>query len=118
MPEEDLVEVKFRLYDGSEIGPFWYSPSSTVGYLKEKILAEWPKDSKLNPKAVNDVKIISGGKILENSKTVGQCQMPFHELQKGAITMHVVVQPAVAKTKAEKKIDEAERKSICSCSIL
>ncbi|KAL2905248.1 Membrane-anchored ubiquitin-fold protein 4, partial [Bienertia sinuspersici] len=39
-------------------------------------------DTKVNPKAVNDFKIISGGKILENSKTVNQCQMPFNELQK------------------------------------
>ena len=43
MPEEDLVEVKFRLYDGSDMGPFKYSPGSTVAQLKEKIVAEWPK---------------------------------------------------------------------------
>ncbi|GLT27210.1 hypothetical protein SLA2020_022260 [Shorea laevis] len=30
MPEEDLVEVKFRLYDGSDVGPFRYSPTSTT----------------------------------------------------------------------------------------
>lgn len=43
MPEEDLVELKFRLYDGSDIGPFRYSPASTVAMLKERIVAEWPK---------------------------------------------------------------------------
>lgn len=43
MPEEDLVELKFRLYDGSDIGPFRYSSSSTVGMLKERIICEWPK---------------------------------------------------------------------------
>lgn len=43
MPEEDLVELKFRLYDGSDIGPFQYSPTSTVATLKERIVAEWPK---------------------------------------------------------------------------
>lgn len=43
MPEEDLVELKFRLYDGSDIGPFRYSPASTVSMLKERIVAEWPK---------------------------------------------------------------------------
>ncbi|KNA03816.1 hypothetical protein SOVF_205510 isoform A [Spinacia oleracea] len=118
MPEEDLVEVKFRLYDGSDIGPFRYSPASTVANLKERIVADWPKDKKVTPKVANDVKIINAGKILENSKTVGQCRMPFGELQKGVITMHVVVQPSVAKAKTEKKIDESERKSICSCSIL
>ena len=43
MPEEDLIELKFRLYDGSDIGPFQYSPASTVAMLKERIVAEWPK---------------------------------------------------------------------------
>ncbi|KAL2928343.1 Membrane-anchored ubiquitin-fold protein 3 [Bienertia sinuspersici] len=103
---------------GRRSGHFGIHHLQLLGISRKKFLLSGLKIRKLNPKAVNDVKIISGGKILENSKTVGQCQMPFHELQKGAITMHVVVQPAVAKTKAEKKIDEAERKSICSCSIL
>ena len=44
MPEEeDLVELKFRLYDGSDVGPFHYSPTATVGMLKERIVSEWPK---------------------------------------------------------------------------
>lgn len=43
MPEEDLLELKFRLYDGSDIGPFRYAPSSTVAMLKERIVAEWPR---------------------------------------------------------------------------
>lgn len=43
MPEEDSVELKFRLYDGSDIGPFRYSPASTVAMLKERIVTEWPK---------------------------------------------------------------------------
>uniref|UniRef100_A0A5B6ZW14 Membrane-anchored ubiquitin-fold protein n=1 Tax=Davidia involucrata TaxID=16924 RepID=A0A5B6ZW14_DAVIN len=118
MPDEDLVELKFRLYDGSDIGPFRYSASSTVAMLKERIVAEWPKDKKIAPKAANDVKLISAGKILENNKTVGQCRIPFGELPKGVITMHVVVQPSLAKAKTEKKVDEVPRKNICACSIL
>ncbi|KAK9221866.1 hypothetical protein WN944_010296 [Citrus x changshan-huyou] len=43
MPEEELVELKFRLYDGSDIGPFRYSPTSTVAMLKERIFSDWPK---------------------------------------------------------------------------
>lgn len=43
MPEEDLVELKFRLYDGSDVGPFQYSPTATVSMLKERIVSEWPK---------------------------------------------------------------------------
>ncbi|EXC29149.1 hypothetical protein L484_005657 [Morus notabilis] len=99
MPEEDLVELKFRLYDGSDIGPFRYSPASTVAMLKERIVTEWPKDKKIVPKGANDIKLINAGKILENNKTVGQCRVPFGELPGGVITMHVVVQPSLAKAK-------------------
>ncbi|EYU31844.1 hypothetical protein MIMGU_mgv1a0165172mg, partial [Erythranthe guttata] len=73
---------------------------------------------RITPKAANDVKLISAGKILENNKTVAQCKMPFGELPNGVITMHAVVQPSLAKAKTEKKVDEAPKKSICSCSIL
>ncbi|XP_021895766.1 membrane-anchored ubiquitin-fold protein 4 [Carica papaya] len=118
MPDEDLVELKFRLYDGSDIGPFRYSPAATVAMLKERIVSEWPKDKKIAPKSANDIKLISAGKILENNKTVGQCRVPFGELPRGVITMHVVVQPSVTKAKTEKKVDEAPKKTVCSCTIL
>ncbi|KAI4387903.1 hypothetical protein MLD38_000290 [Melastoma candidum] len=117
-PEEDLIELKFRLYDGTDIGPFHYPPSSTVASLKDRIFSDWPKDKKIIPRTANDIKLINAGKILENSKTVGQCQAPFGELPKAVITMHVVVQPSLAKSKTEKKVDEIPRKHICSCAIL
>lgn len=47
MPDEDLIELKFRLYDGSDIGPFRYLPASTVAMLKERIVAEWPKGQRV-----------------------------------------------------------------------
>ncbi|KAI3520654.1 hypothetical protein L2E82_33205 [Cichorium intybus] len=118
MPEEDLLELKFRLLDGSDIGPFRYSPASTVAMLKERIVAEWPKDKKGGPKSANDIKLINAGKILENNKTVGQCRTPFGELPKGVITMHAVVQMSLTKAKTEKKIDEAPKTNICACTIL
>ncbi|XP_050233986.1 membrane-anchored ubiquitin-fold protein 4 [Mercurialis annua] len=118
MPEEELVELKFRLYDGSDIGPFRYSPASTVAMLKERIVTEWPKDKKIAPKAANDIKIINAGKILENNKTVSQCKAPFGDLPKGVITMHVVVQPSIVKAKTEKKVDDPPRRNFCACSIL
>nr|KAJ0218885.1 hypothetical protein LSAT_V11C300142980 [Lactuca sativa] len=96
MPEEDLLEVKFRLFDGSDIGPFRYSPASTISLLKERIVAEWPKDKKGGPKSANDIKLINAGKILENNKTVGQCRTPFGDLP---ITMHALVQVSLTKTK-------------------
>lgn len=56
-------------------------------------------DKKIVPKAANDIKLINAGKILENNKTVGQCRVPFGDLPRGVITMHVVVQPSLAKAK-------------------
>ncbi|XP_076954349.1 membrane-anchored ubiquitin-fold protein 4-like [Bidens hawaiensis] len=118
MPEEDLLELKFRLLDGSDIGPFMYPPASTVAMLKERIVSEWPKDKKGGPKSANDIKLINAGKILENSKTVGQCRTLFgEELPKGVITMHAVVQMSLTKAKTEKKIDEAPN-NVCACTIL
>ncbi|KAG2405206.1 Membrane-anchored ubiquitin-fold protein [Vigna angularis] len=100
MPEEEVVELKFRLYDGSDMGPFRYSPASTVSVLKDRIFADWPKDKKIIPKSANDIKLISAGRILENNRTVGQCRVPLGELPKGVIiTMHVVVQPPLLKAK-------------------
>ncbi|KAG4207241.1 hypothetical protein ERO13_A03G053880v2 [Gossypium hirsutum] len=97
MPEEDLVDIKFRIYDGSDIGPFRYSATSTVDMLKQRIVSDWPKGKTIVPKSVNEVKLISSGKILENNKTVGLCKVPFGEVPGGAIIMHVVVQPSLAK---------------------
>jgi len=51
------------------------------------------------PKGINEVKLISSGKILENNKTVGQCKTPFGDIAGGVIVMHVVVQPSLAKSK-------------------
>ena len=56
-------------------------------------------DKSISPKTANDVKLISGGKILENDKSVAQCRAPFGDLPSNAITMHVVVQPSSAKSK-------------------
>ncbi|KAJ8479186.1 hypothetical protein OPV22_022913 [Ensete ventricosum] len=118
MPDEDLIELKFRLYDGTDIGPIRYSASSTVAMLKERIISEWPRDKKIIPKVANDVKLISAGKVLENNTTIAQCRSPFGELPSGVVTMHVVVQPSLTKTKTEKKVDKLPKKSACCCSIL
>lgn len=43
MAVEELVELKFRLADGSDIGPSKYSSTTTVTSLKERIISQWPK---------------------------------------------------------------------------
>ncbi|KAF3533223.1 hypothetical protein DY000_02038250 [Brassica cretica] len=100
MPEEESIDIKFRLYDGSDIGPFRYSAASTVDFLKQRVVSDWPKGKTVVPKGINEVKLISSGKILENNKTVAQCKTPFGETAGGVTVMHVVVQLSPAKTKS------------------
>lgn len=51
------------------------------------------EDKEYGPRTVKDLKLISAGKVLENNKTVGDCQSPLCDLPGGVTTMHVVVQP-------------------------
>lgn len=39
MSEGDLVEVKFHLFDGLDVGPFRFSPAFVVAILKDRIVA-------------------------------------------------------------------------------
>ncbi|XP_073010274.1 membrane-anchored ubiquitin-fold protein 3-like isoform X3 [Typha latifolia] len=93
MADEDAIELKFRLFDGSDIGPNKYDPSTTVASLKEIILARWPQDKEIAPKTINDVKLINAGRILENNRTLAESRVSVGELPGGVITMHVVVRP-------------------------
>jgi hypothetical protein len=52
MAGDDLVELKFRLYDGTDIGPNKYAPASTIATLKESILSQWPQGEYLCPSYV------------------------------------------------------------------
>ncbi|KAK9270963.1 hypothetical protein L1049_026551 [Liquidambar formosana] len=118
MAGEELVELKFRLFDGTDIGPSKYSPATTVGSLKEKILTQWPKDKENGPKTINDVKLINAGKILENNRTLAESRLPVGELPGGVITMHVVIRPPMSDKNSGKLQDDSPRNSRCSCSIL
>ncbi|KAJ9673751.1 hypothetical protein PVL29_023361 [Vitis rotundifolia] len=96
MAGEELIELKFRLADGTDIGPNKYNPTTSVGSLKEKILAQWPKDKENGPKTINDMKLINAGKILENNRTLAESRLLVGELPGGVITMHVVVRPPLS----------------------
>ncbi|KAB2023823.1 hypothetical protein ERO13_D06G040300v2 [Gossypium hirsutum] len=118
MAGEDLVELKFRLADGTDIGPTKYTPDTTIASLKEKILAQWPKDKENCPKTIQDVKLINAGKILENNKTLAESTLPVGELPGGVITMHVVLRLPLSDKNNEKQQDDSPKKSSCSCTIL
>ncbi|XP_019452964.1 PREDICTED: membrane-anchored ubiquitin-fold protein 2-like [Lupinus angustifolius] len=113
---QDQFEIKFRLSDGSDIGPKSFPPATSIATLKQSILAQWPKDKEYGPRTVKDVKLISAGKILENNRTVGECQSPLCDLPGGVTTMHVVVQPPNAEN--EKKVAGEAKQNKCVCVIL
>ncbi|MCO5566372.1 hypothetical protein L7F22_020049 [Adiantum nelumboides] len=90
MAGQDQFELKFRLTDGTDIGPNSYPPVTTVATLKESILAQWPRDNANGPKTIGDMTLINAGKILENNKTLAESSVPVGELSAGVITMHVL----------------------------
>lgn len=52
---QEQFEIKFRLPDGTDIGPNRYAAASTVATLKETIIAQWPKGSVPSPEALRRV---------------------------------------------------------------
>ncbi|KAK3041457.1 hypothetical protein RJ639_000434, partial [Escallonia herrerae] len=98
---EEGVELKFRIFDGTDIGHSTYASSTAIATLKQRLVAEWPQDKSVIPKSVSDVKLIHAGKVLENTKTLAESRIYIGDLPGGVTTMHVVVQPPVAKKKGK-----------------
>lgn len=115
---EDRIELKFRIFDGTDIAHSTYSSSTTVGTLKQKLVSEWPQGKTVTPKSVSDLKLIHAGKVLENSKTLADSRITFGDIPGGVVTMHVVVQPPVTKKKTEKNQEDKQKMNACSCTIL
>ncbi|KAI4346646.1 hypothetical protein L6164_007526 [Bauhinia variegata] len=114
--KQDQLEIKFRLIDGTDIGPKNFPAATSIATLKESILAQWPKDKENGPRTIRDVKLISAGKILDNNRTVGECQSPLYDIPGGVTTMHVVVQPPTMEK--EKKAAKDSNQNKCVCVIL
>ncbi|CAM8891479.1 unnamed protein product [Rhodiola kirilowii] len=115
---EQQIEIKFRIFDGTDISHNTYASSTSVASLKQQLVAQWPQDKSSIPKSVNDVKLIHAGKVLENNKTLAESRLFYGDLPGGVITMHVVVQPPLAKKKSDKKGEETTKQNSCACSIL
>ncbi|XP_048442847.1 membrane-anchored ubiquitin-fold protein 3-like [Pyrus x bretschneideri] len=115
----EYIALKFRIYDGTDIGINTYAPSMTVSSLKKRLLAEWPQAKTVTPKSVDEVKIIHGGKVLENSKTLADSRITAGNQTGEAVIMHAVVQPLVPKNKKTgKKQKDMQKMNSCSCTLL
>ncbi|CAA2997173.1 membrane-anchored ubiquitin-fold 2-like [Olea europaea subsp. europaea] len=112
---QDQMEIKFRLIDGSDIGPKNFPVATSVATLKEDIIAQWPKEKENGPRTVKDIKLISAGRILDNNRTVEECRSPLYDIPGVVTTMHVVVQPPA--TEGKKSPSDSEQNK-CVCIIL
>ncbi|XP_051117580.1 membrane-anchored ubiquitin-fold protein 1-like [Andrographis paniculata] len=112
---QDSVDIRFRMTDGTDIGPSSFPVSTSVADLKENIISQWPTEKENGPQAAKDLKLICTGRILENHKTVGECCNPLCDIPEGIITMHVVVQPP---TRKDEKLLRDPKPNKCGCVIL
>ncbi|KAJ3695786.1 hypothetical protein LUZ60_001163 [Juncus effusus] len=117
MSGREPAEIRFRLFDGTDIGPNKYDPSTTVSSLKELILSRWPQDKEIAPKTISDLKLINAGRILENNQTLSESRVPVGEVPGTVITMHVVVRPPQINKNNEKQ-GKNSSKQRCLCTIL
>lgn len=101
---EDSIEIKFRIFDGTDIAHSTYASSTTIAALKQRLVVDWPQDKSIVPKSINDVKLINAGKVLENNRTLAESRAYSGDVPNigEVITMHVVVQPPVAKMKIDR----------------
>lgn len=109
---QDQLEIKFRLTDGSDIGPKNFPVATSIATLKENIIAQWPREKEDGPHTVKEIKLISAGRILENSRTVGECRSPLCDIPGGVMTMHVVVQPHL-ENEMKSQTDSMQNKCVC-----
>ncbi len=111
-PAQDTASLRFRLYDGTDIGPVTYATSTTVGAVKEAVLRDWPQacarltcrvrlrppdvpprhpspQERERPEGPGALKLILSGRLLGNEMTLADARTPTDAL----VTMHLVVAP-------------------------
>ncbi|KAH0705367.1 hypothetical protein KY290_012106 [Solanum tuberosum] len=98
-PKYDIIS------EMSTVNIKFYLDSPTCSHFTMWMVNDFPKpadqlytistDKDNGPRTTNDVKLINAGRILENSKTLGETRLPAIEVPGSVITMHVVVRPPV-----------------------
>ncbi|CAH1420987.1 unnamed protein product [Lactuca virosa] len=62
--------------------------------LEINIISQWPEGKENAPRTIIDIKLISNGQVLENSKTVGECMSRFCDVPCSITTLHVGINQA------------------------
>lgn len=109
--------VRFRHTSGIDIGPFPFSSSSSILELKERLLQEWPKDGSVPeyPATLAEIRLISGGKFLDNSTTLHSLAKVIGQPQPDlVVTMHIIVRPPPPPKAAVVHAKEQAQKCMCT----
>ncbi|KAK6129195.1 hypothetical protein DH2020_037025 [Rehmannia glutinosa] len=77
---QDQLEIKFRLTDGSDIGPKNFSVATSVATLKENIIAQWPKERKWSAYGKGH-QVNQRGKNIREQQNGGECRSPLCDIQ-------------------------------------
>jgi hypothetical protein len=105
------AQLRFRLFDGTDIGPLSFAVSTPVAVVKETLLREWPAaraplprgcsvcarltpplrapQEREVPDGVGALKLILAGRMLDNGLTLAEARTPTDSL----CTMHLVISP-------------------------
>mmetsp|Transcript_51305 Transcript_51305/g.164032 ORF Transcript_51305/g.164032 Transcript_51305/m.164032 type:complete len:126 (+) Transcript_51305:125-502(+) len=115
--------IRFRMNDGTDLGPWHFPSAGTVGQMKEKVVAEFPaapggEGGAAVPKTVNDVTLILAGKVMDNAKIISDLRTQMgNPGSETLVTFHLVVRPhAAAKTQTRKEAEE-NKPTKCGCVI-
>ena len=121
--DSEGYNIRFRHVAG-DFGPYVFPKTSTVMTLKEKLLEEWPQSSlagnPVAPKTASELRIIFGGRMLDNQKLVKELQHSMGNPQgQKIVTMHVVVrQPSEDKGVSSGGRRKGSSPRVSSCCIL
>ncbi|EIE18185.1 hypothetical protein COCSUDRAFT_45596 [Coccomyxa subellipsoidea C-169] len=85
------IELRFRHTSG-DIGPIKCAGTMSVEAVKERLLPEWPKEGPVHadqPTSITDLKLILGGKFLENGEILNDLRPAMGEIKVDTVvTMH------------------------------
>ncbi|KAL9462069.1 hypothetical protein AB3S75_000129 [Citrus x aurantiifolia] len=93
--------LKFKLPDGTEIGPFTYSPVDSVAHLKSSVVSNWPKDIANGLKKAKYVDLFKGENILPDDMDLSD--MVGAHYSEEIITIKVVLRSPSNKSKDSAK---------------
>jgi hypothetical protein len=116
------ASVRFRCVDGVDVGPDEYPLNTSVAKLKALLVEQLKgrEDVKTPPRSGADLKLIHGGKILENGKTLADYKLEAGVDEDGdpvITTVLLWIRPEGVAPAREEEKDEKDFQKGCACVI-